>query len=311
MESRGKRDLLLYLGVPFCPQQCRYCRKRSVEALPGLRKRYATALRREIEFSAPDFSDCTVPAVWVGGGIPGHMFDEELGKLLRDMPSLFDMQGDPEITLKVHPGMVSIETVNSCRRGRVTRLSVEYATGSTFEHRELGRFLGTKAMDISKMVLANTDFVLSFDIMVGAPGQTQATLHQSLDAALLYGATHISIHPFELISGTELWKDRQANGGKYQMNPHRRLPSPSERDGFLADVDEYLVRQGFACYLPNHYALPGAECRYRLLEARGEDVLGFGLGAETLFRGARSVNTDDMATYLGHSDDPERCIARI
>lgn len=308
MDDRG---LLLYMGTPFCPQQCAFCKKKALEARVDSRSRYISALCREVQAGAPDFSDRTVPAVWIGGGVPGHMFDEDLGVLLRSLPSLYNMEDDPEITLKVHPGMVSVETVNACRRGRVTRLSVEYLTASSFEHEGLSGFLDTKAMDVTKMVLSNSAMDLSFDLIVGAPGQSAKSLQQTIDVITGYGASHVSLYPLELIPGSALFVDRQTNAEKYQKSLRKHLPTATEKRELIAVAHECLISQGFSRYLPWRYALPDAVCRYLLLESQGMDTLGFGLGAQTIFDGIYSENTSDLNTYLRYSDDPRRCIVEV
>ncbi|MCD7834285.1 MAG: hypothetical protein LUH00_09930 [Lachnospiraceae bacterium] len=199
-----KRNLLLYVDILFCPVHCKHCGK--IACAPGsdLRYAYAQALRKEIAASADSLPDYEISAVYIGGGISGHMMDEELGELLKDLSSWYNIAPDAEITLKVHPGMVSVETLNACRRGHVTRLSMEYVTHNSFESEMLGRFLSPSAMDVTHMILGASRLDLSFDIIAGLPGQTRASLLESIKKALSYGASHFSLYPFVLTPGTEL-----------------------------------------------------------------------------------------------------------
>ena len=85
-----QKPILLALNIPFCPCRCDYCDK-GCHVIGDLQvlDRYADALMREVEASAHQYDDCQVQAVWVGGGMAGHLFDEKLGLLLRRMKEWF------------------------------------------------------------------------------------------------------------------------------------------------------------------------------------------------------------------------------
>lgn len=294
--SSSKKQIALALNVPFCPVQCPYCEHVTVLAGdPWMRRAYFEALDREIESAAADFTDCTVSAVWVGEGIAGHMMDSELGELLHSLARRFSMDPSAEITVKVHPGMVSVETLNACRKGRVTRLFVEYETAHPGEHAALGRFLDPSAMEVTSTVLgvsARAALALDFELAIGVKGQSTSSIKRSIDRAIAYGAVHVSL--------------RQV-----------KMPGPETGTGedmraqLLGFATAYLTMQGFNQYLPSYFAQPGSECRYREMQAEGCDVLGFGLGAKTRFAGVRADNTTDLETYIAYSAVPERCIAHV
>jgi oxygen-independent coproporphyrinogen-3 oxidase len=210
--TQNAEALLLFLNIPFCPKQCAYCTRairplNTLDTLPA----YIAALRKEVQAFAAEAEDRTVAGVWVGGGIAGHLFDEELGDLLQDMRRWYNFAPDAEVTLKVHPGMVSVETLNACHRGKVQRLSIEYATGDSFENEALERFLPPSVMDTTALVLGGEHTMQrSFDVLIGAPGQTPATLIRTLENVCKYGAVHVALYPFRMEVGSRY----APNGGK-------------------------------------------------------------------------------------------------
>lgn len=308
MEEKG---LLLYLGVPFCPIHCAHCAKLALEPRADWRERYIEALSREVHAQFGSLHDYQIQAVWVGGGIPGHMADPLLGELLRKLPEWLPLASDAEITLKVHPGMVSVDTLDLCRRGRVKRLSVEYVTRNSFEYENLGRFLSPDAMDTTRMVLEPSRLELSFDVLTGLPGQTEGTLMESLGAVMSYGAEHISLYPLELVPGTPLCQRWEREGERLQKNLRKRLPGGDERASMERAAGQYLTAHGFGEYLPRRWARPGKECRYFTLERENTEVLGCGLGAVTVLDGVRSENTTDLGKYLRFSNRPDQIIELI
>lgn len=298
--------LLLSLNVPFCPVRCAYCDK-GCDVIGDLSAldRYADALTAEVKASAHQFEDCQVQAVWIGGGMAGHLFDEKLGLLLRDMRGWFPFAEQAEITLKVHPGMVSTETLTTMRRGGITRLSIDYATSNTFECEPLGRFLPPDVMDVTKMVLANTPVSLSFDVLTGLPAQTPGTIVQTLDQALRYGAQHIHLMPLRIVLGTP-FADEWVKAHTDRTSLRHRLPDAEEQEAILAAAQDWLTAHGFVQYLPEQYALPGCESTYLRLEKEGCSELSFGAGAVSRLDGFVSHNIRSVRDYCRFSPAPEK-----
>lgn len=292
--------LILYLSVPFCPKPCAYCTRRTLDAGGSqLRYAYADALQRELEASAPDFQDAPVEAVWVGGGIAAHMFDDALGALLKRLPRLMPVAPDAEITITAHPGMVSVETLNACRRGGVSRLNLDFATANPAEYRRLGRFLDPSALDVTMTVLGSSALSLGFDLVVGIEGQTDESLRRSIDHVLKRGARHLSLFPLERGDG----RDGDSDAARAAW-----LETRAELLGFATAL---LTARGFTQYAPHRFAVAGEASRYLALEHAGANVLGLGLGARTRLDGVCSVNTDDLGRYLAHTGDPSTYIARV
>lgn len=305
------KPILLALNIPFCPCRCDYCDKgcRVIGDLQVL-DHYADALMREVEASAHQYDDCQVQAVWVGGGMACHLFDEKLGLLLRRMKEWFSFAPKTEITLKAHPGMVSTETLAAMRRGGVTRLSLDYVTANSFEAAPLGRYLPPSAMDVTHMVLAGAPVAMGFDILIGLPAQTQGTIVQTLERVLAYGARHVSLIPLRVVPGTpfaEKWV--RENAGSTALRRH--LPDKAECEAIQRRADCWLGEHGFRAYLPGEYALPGEESTYLCLKAEGCEELAFGAGAVTRMDGICSRNIHAIGEYCRFSPDPQRLTQSI
>lgn len=302
--------VILSIQTPFYPIPSSYD-KRCLHPMsnPALLEAYADALRREIEAAAPDYADCLVEAVQVGGGIAGHAFDEQLGALLRDMHSWFHFAPDAEISLEVHPGMVSVDTLTACRRGKVTTLRVDYATADVFESEAMGRFLPPSAMDTTRMILANATVRLSFDLLVGLPGQSAGSLVHTLEKAAAYGAAEIVLHSLELVPGTP-FADRQAAAYAASTSPRKHLPNEKERAALWQSAEEWLDAHGYHPTVPGRYAQEGGASRFHQLKAEKHALLGFGVGAHTRMDGVEAVNISGLEEYIRYSPDPLKLVER-
>lgn len=302
--------MLVSLQMPFYPIRSAYEKRRLFDMQhPMLLENYIEALRREIEAAAPDYADCEIQAMRLSGGIAGHAADEPLGVLLRDMRSLFHFSSDAPVILNVHPGMVSVDTLTACHRGRVTALSVDYCTSDPFESEAVGRFLPPNAMDTTMLVLGNEKIDLSFHIITGLPGQSMASLERTLQQVKAYGAKEIVPHPLEIVPGTQLAAEAAAMSAS--ASPRKHLPSEKERTDLFRFAQAWCENEGYHETIPGRFSRSDYTSRYHQMQMEGMALLGFGAGAQTRMDGVEAENTWDLDQYICHSPDPEKIIARV
>ncbi len=302
--------VLLSVRMPFYPVQSTY-EKRQLHDMqdPALLEAYMAALRREIEAAAPDYEDCEIRALRVGGGIAGHVADESLGVLLRDLHSLFRFEENAPVTITVHPGMVSVDTLTACHRGKVTCLSVDYCTADPFESEAMGRFLPPGVMDTTMLVLENEKLHLSFEIMTGLPGQTENSLSLTLNQVKKYGAGEIVPHPLEMIPGTEF--AAQVPALSVSTSPRWHLPAEKERAALWQHARTWCENEGYTETVPGRFSLPGSASKYHQMKMEGMALLGFGAGAKTRMDGVEAENIRNINAYIRFSPDPDKIIGRV
>ena len=63
----NKKELELYIHIPFCVRKCSYCDFLSAPATEQTREAYMAALFAEIGGRAKDYSDRTVTSIFIGG----------------------------------------------------------------------------------------------------------------------------------------------------------------------------------------------------------------------------------------------------
>ena len=212
--------------------------------------------------------------------------------------------------MNVYPGMISVETLNACRRGRIDWLSVDYATADPGESEALQRFLPPSAMETSMRVLEGSPLKLSFDVMLGLPGQSKGSLRRTLDTVTGFGAGRVALHKLELIPGTGL-AEAAAEWARSSSSPRNHIPDEAECEELERWAAAYLLGTGFK---PSRNRCFTRIEELFLLDKCAEErcaQIGFGLGAETRLDGIRAVTTLDMDTYLRYSADPERITACV
>ena len=83
-KTDGKKQLGIYLHIPFCKRKCLYCDFLSAPAGEETIEAYVEALCRQIEKEAKGFADHKVRTVFVGGGTPSLLTPGQMERLLSD-----------------------------------------------------------------------------------------------------------------------------------------------------------------------------------------------------------------------------------
>ena len=128
-----KRDIDLYVGIPFCPTRCAYCSfvSQSVERRFSLVEPYVKALIAEIR-SGGDMvrSNRLRPrAFYMGGGTPGILTPDQMDAILTALEESFDLSACPEITVEIgRPDTITAEKLAVLKSHGVTRVCVNPQT---------------------------------------------------------------------------------------------------------------------------------------------------------------------------------------
>jgi oxygen-independent coproporphyrinogen-3 oxidase len=318
-EARLRRNLGLYVHVPFCLARCAYCdfltygEKRPPGLTPDA---YRAALLGEIErrgawahrvYSA---RGRVVDTVFIGGGTPTYLEPQSLVEVIAALRARFPFAADGvEFTVEANPDTLSPEYIAALARAGVNRLSVGIQATQSRHLRFLTR---THRWDDVRPVLAELRAgplpQFSFDVIYGIPRLTRRELLATLQRLLALGPGHISAYELTCEPGTPYarWAAR-----------HPRQPASERRViGQQRSVGRLLASHGLYRYEVSNYALPGQECRHNLRYWRGGDYLGLGLGAASRIGSEVINNPRDFSDYarqvteIGGGEDPLDAAAR-
>ena len=293
MTTMTDKKLGLYIHVPFCLRKCRYCDFHSACGNKTLQTAYVKALCRHISAAAPLAKDYTVDTVYFGGGTPTVLPPLALGEILDTVRAHYRLEGDAEITVECNPATDTAGLFEELRRVGFNRLSVGLQSACDKELRALGRphtfedFLHT----VNSAKQAGFENV-SVDVMFGIPHQTKETLSRTLTAVLEAAPTHISAYGLKIEEGTPFFEEKDT------------LPLPDEDT--VADMQlqiaDTLSRAGYEHYEVSNYAKAGFCSRHNMRYWQGQEYLGFGPAAHSLFGGRRFAYLADTAAYVAATD---------
>ena len=279
----------LYIHIPFCIKKCLYCDFHSFRFDLSLIYRYTQALIKELKlFLSTDYS---VKTIYLGGGTPSILPVEALEEIVRTIYGSFKSDDNIEFTIEVNPGTVNEEKLRLYKTLGINRISIGIQSLKEEELKILGRIhSGKEALEALDTAI-NVGFTnINVDLIYGIPNQTLESWRYTLQEVLKRNPTHMSVYGLMYEPGTPLYKALIRN----KIKP---MSEDLEIEIFKA-TQEILSTYGLGWYEISNYAKDGYECRHNLTYWRGEDYLGFGPSAHSLFGNTRYSNTPNIKAYI-------------
>lgn len=293
-----KKDLGLYLHIPFCVKKCAYCDFLSWSASQEEKGKYVEALLQEIESYREFAKGYRVSTVFVGGGTPSVLEAEQMKAVLGKVQEVFELDRKPEITIEMNPGTVTEEKLQAYKELGVNRLSIGLQSVSDEKLKVLGRIHTYEEFLESYELARKTGFDnISVDLISSVPGQTLENWKEELTKLAALSPEHISVYQLMIEEGTPFYET-------YGEHPELLPDEETSRDIYLY-TGKFLKENGYVQYEISNYAKEGRESRHNLKYWERDEYLGLGIGAASMIRNIRMNNTKDMETYLEHCSQPK------
>lgn len=293
-----RKDLGLYLHVPFCMKKCKYCDFLSWAGSEEEQETYVQGLLKEIESYREFAKGYKVSTVFLGGGTPSILSGEQIERILGAVSDVFMMDKHAEITLEMNPGTVTEEKLRSYKKAGINRLSIGLQSVKNENLKLLGR-IHTYEEFLQSYELARQEGFknISVDLISSLPGQTLESWKEELQEIVRLNPEHVSVYQLILEEGTPFYET-------YADHPELLPDEEVSREIYLS-TGRILSEAGYEQYEISNYAKPGQESRHNLKYWDRADYLGLGLGAASMVRNIRMTNTRDLKTYLGHCSQPK------
>ena len=206
------KDCSVYIAIPFCPSRCAYCSFVSYTSkkLLSLIPEYLVKLKEDIRFNFETIRmlGLRVRTVYIGGGTPTILDENQLEDLLAFVSSQTDVSALEEFTLEAgRPDTITYEKFAIAKRYGVTRVSVNpqslcdrllesvgrnHTSDEFFKAFEAARKAGIKTVNV--------------DLIAGLPGDDFKTFAYTYDEILKLRPENITVHTFCVKKSSELLK---------------------------------------------------------------------------------------------------------
>ena len=295
MKINMKRELELYLHIPFCVRKCNYCDFLSASGTKEELNTYVQALCKEINHYKDFAKEYIVKTVFLGGGTPSLLTADQMKLIFENLNQIFTIDPIAEITMEMNPGTVNIEKLRSYKQAGINRVSIGLQSTENKELKMLGRihtyedFLNTWEA-VEQVGFKNRNI----DLMSALPGQTIKSWENTLRKILELNPEHISAYSLILEEETKFYE--WYNKGRFDAGEWK-LPSEDDEYTMGEMTIQMLESCGMHRYEISNYAYPGKECRHNLGYWDRVEYLGIGAGAASLIS-IQSKNTSEIQEQI-------------
>lgn len=293
-----KKDLGIYIHVPFCIHKCKYCDFASFVSPRQTHARYIAALQEELKSYEVLGNTYVVRSIFFGGGTPSILEPIQLMRILLDIRDHFLLAKDVEITVECNPGTLNESKLREYRTLGINRLSIGLQSADDRELKLLGR-IHTWSVFLNNYHLARELGFdnINIDLMHSLPGQTAEGWMTTLEKVVELKPEHISAYALTLEPGTPFYETYGTPEGQ------KLLPDEETDREMYHQTKKYLAIKGYDRYEISNYAREGYASRHNITYWTGGDYLGLGLNAASYMGGRRFANPRDLYEYLSHAGE--------
>lgn len=290
----NQQDIGLYLHIPFCLSKCSYCDFFSiVTGNEGLKRRYITALIKEMEIYRQKKKDISLSTIYLGGGTPTILDGIQINEIISSCFSNFQIAGNKkmEITIEANPGTIEIEKSKILLQSGINRLSIGAQSLDNRVLKKIGRVHTKEDFLASYNAAREAGFSnINIDLMFGLPGQSKAGFEKTLTGIIKLKPEHISLYGLSIESGTPL--ELLIAAGKI------KLPSDDLSNDLFVMAIELLKEHNYEHYEISNFALPGKRSIHNQIYWNDKSYLGLGAGATSYLDNKRYRNYQDLEQYI-------------
>ena len=305
----------LYIGIPFCPSICLYCSFSSspLNVWKDRVDEYLDALLLEMRSCKDFFSGKPLHTIYVGGGTPTTLSEQQMDRLLCAVEDNFDLSGVLEFTVEAgRPDSITREKLQVLRGHPVTRISVNPQTMNQKTLDLIGRRHTVedtvRAFETARALGFDN---INMDLIVGLPGEGLEEVTHTMQMIEAMDPDDVTVHALALKRAARLALHMDEYEKISFHASDRIMELCEEACGRLGMSPYYLYRQkNMAGNFENvGYAKSGKAGLYNILIMEEvECILALGASGSTKIvtgdgRIERIENVKDIRNYLDRIDE--------
>lgn len=271
----------VYIHIPFCNSICTYCDFCKIYYNKKYVMRYLDSLRKEIE---ERYNDEEVSTIYIGGGTPTCLDDEELKELLK-ITKLFNVKDKIEFTIEGNIESITENKLKIMNEYGVNRISIGVQSFNDNVIKLLGR-KHNKNEVFSKIKLVKKYFDnINIDLIYAAYEDTDI-LKEDINNFLFLDIPHISTYSLIIEDNTIL-----------KIKGYKNINEDLDYEMY-SYIEKTLEENNYIHYEISNYAKKGYESRHNLVYWNNDFYYGFGLSSTSFINNKRRINTKNLTKYL-------------
>lgn len=289
-----KKDVGLYIHIPFCKAKCYYCDFISFANKEDLKKEYVEAVIKEIKYKKID--KYNIKTMYIGGGTPSTLEAQDISRIVSEVKKGLDKNS--EITIEVNPGTVDKEKLKNYKDIGINRLSIGLQSTEDKLLKEMGRIHTYKEfLETCKSAKEVGFDNINVDLMLGLPSQKLSMLKKSLKEVIKLNPEHISVYLLILEENTKLYD--KVDVGELV------LPDEDLERKMYWKVKNILESKGYIHYEISNFAKEGYESRHNSDCWKQKEYIGIGIAAHSYMDSKRFSNIANIEKYINNIKNNE------
>ena len=281
------KEVSLYIHIPFCKQRCFYCDFPTFSGKDHLREEYVDALIKEIRDKCTKY---LIKTIFIGGGTPSYLGENELEKLLKTVSEL-NLSKNIEYSMECNPGTVNEEKLKIMKKYGVNRISFGLQSCNDELLKNIGRIHTFKEFLENYKLARKIGFDnINIDLMYGLPNLTIEVWKDTLEEICKLKPEHISAYSLIIEEGTVF----------YNLYEKDKLKLPSEDDERIMDkiTKDILINNGYHQYEISNFSLKNRECEHNKVYWSLDEYIGVGSASSSYINGYRLTNESSIGEYI-------------
>lgn len=292
-----KKELGIYIHIPFCKQKCYYCDFVSFPDKINLQEKYIETLIKELE--SYNLEEYDVTTIYIGGGTPSYISSDLIKKVLKNLKEKIKNNKtnweDIEITIEVNPGTVNKEKLEEYKKQGINRLSIGLQTTNDILLKKIGRIHTYKEFLDTYNLARNIGFEnINVDLIIGIPEETISDVKNDLENIIKINPEHISVYSLIIEEGTKI--ENLLNENKIT------LPDEESERRMYWYVKNTLELNGYNHYEISNFAKENMESKHNINCWEQKEYIGLGISSHSYVENIRYGNTSNLEKYIENKD---------
>lgn len=207
IESVGKRDLDVYVGIPYCKTRCLYCSFGSEIAKGASLEAYLVPLFEDITRGGQLLRDgnWNLRAFYIGGGTPTVLNEDQLDRLLSHIESVYGGYGK-ECTVEAgRPDTITEEKLQVLKKHGIDRISVNPQSMNDETLKRIGRaHTADQIVETFKLARKIGFRSINMDLIAGLPGETEEDFQRTLSKIAELRPDNLTVHTLAIKRSSRL-----------------------------------------------------------------------------------------------------------
>ncbi|MFH5881455.1 radical SAM family heme chaperone HemW [Liberiplasma polymorphum] len=292
----------LYIHIPFCTVLCTYCDFVKEIAKPEKKSTYVDALIYELKLFTKYYKQ--FDTIYIGGGTPSSLSDDDLTKLLGAIQNEIDIKHVKEYTIECNPNDLTIKKAMIFKKYGINRVSLGVQTFNEKQLKFLNRLhTNEHVFNTVNMLKAVGITNISVDLIFSLINQTIDEVLEDITQVVKLDINHISYYSLILEERTRL--HHLVSIGKVKMNEN-------DLEGLMYEtIIDKLTEHGYTHYEVSNYAKDNHESLHNKIYWLNHDYIGIGAGAHGKIHEERYYNISSVKKYIETVKDHKRPIDTI